>query len=61
MTHPITKEQYINDPCGVCSTAFWKNTFYQKPDEIQILHEKELSSLDNYNNITRYFVSCIVC
>jgi len=55
MTHSITKEQYINDPCGVCSIAFWKNTFYQKPDEIQVLHEKKLSSLDNYNNITRYF------
>ena len=55
MTHNITKEQYINDPCGVCSTAFWKNTFFQKPNEIQIIHENELSSLDSSDNITRYF------
>ena len=55
MTHTITKEQYIKNPCGVCSTAFWKNTFFQKPDEIQIIHENEISSLDNSDNITRYF------
>jgi len=55
LTHSITKEQYIGDPCGVCSTAFWKNTFFQKPNEIQILHENEISTLDNSDNITRYF------
>jgi len=55
LTHIITKEQYINDPCGVCSTAFWKNTFFQKPNEIQIIHENELSTLDSSDNITRYF------
>ena len=56
MTHSITKEQYINDPCGVCSTAFWKNSFFIKPDEVKIIHENELPLLkSNADNITRYF------
>ena len=56
MTHAITKEQYINDPCGVCSTAFWKNDFFQKPEDLQILHANELSGIDiDTYNMTRYF------
>ena len=56
MTHFITKEQYINDPCGTCSTTFWKNAFHQKPDDIQIVHEKDLLAvyIEEYH-ITRYF------
>ena len=42
MTHAITKEQYIDNPCGVCSTAFWKNSYFEKPNDIQIVHESEL-------------------
>ena len=56
MTHLITKEQYINNPCGVCSTAFWKNTVFQKPNEIQIVHEKELSQINkDIYHVDRYF------
>jgi len=55
LTHSISKNQYINNPCRVCSTAFWKN-FFQKPDTIQIIHENDISSIDiATNNVTRYF------
>jgi len=56
ITHLITKEQYISNPCRVCSTAYWKNTTYKKPDNIQVVHEKDLivADLEEYH-ITRYF------
>ena len=44
MTHNITKEEYINDPCGSSSMAFWKNTAFQKPENIKIIHEKIISA-----------------
>lgn len=56
MTHLITKEQYVNNPCRVCSTAFWKNSFFKKPDGVQIFHENEESQIDeNVHHVTRYF------
>ena len=53
MTHNITKEEYLQNPCGVCSTAFWKNEVFIKPEHIDILHEKELG--DSAGESTKYF------
>jgi len=56
MTHILTKEKYINDPCGVCSTAYWKNAYFYKTDNMSIIHEKDLSQIDqNAFRITKYF------
>ena len=56
MSHSITKEQYINDPCGVSSIAYWKNAYFQKLHSISLLHEKELPLIDqNAYSITKYF------
>jgi len=56
MTHILTKEKYINDPCGTCSTAYWKNAYFQKLHSVSIIHEKELPLIDqNAYKITKYF------
>ena len=56
MTDELTKEQYILDPCGTSSTAYWKNYCFQKPDNIQILHENDFSKEKyGYSHIIRYF------
>ena len=56
MTHNITRDQYLRDPCGTCATAFWKNSYFKKPDSTQIVHERDLppSASDNFR-IERYF------
>ena len=55
MTYRITKEQYIKDPCGTCSTAFWKNVEYDKPHNIEIIHEKEFVAIVHSGTIVKYF------
>ena len=56
VTHDITKEQYIDNPCGTCSTAFWKNSYFEKPSGVQIVHESKLESVgQNEFDITKYF------
>ena len=56
MTHNISLPEYLKDPCGTCSTAFWKNTTFIRPDNTQIIHEKELSGIEVSNSkISRYF------
>ena len=55
MTHNITKDQYLHDPCGTCATAFWKNSYFKKPNDVQIVHERDLpANIDNFR-IERYF------
>jgi len=57
LLHNITKDQYLRDPCGTSSTAFWKNIFVKKPDWFtDIVHEKNLSaSQQDGFRIIRYF------
>jgi ribosomal protein S18 acetylase RimI-like enzyme len=56
MIHKITKEQYINDPCGTSSVSYWKNSRYKKPDDIHVVHRRDIASFDqNECHITRYF------
>ena len=58
MTHNITKDQYLLDPCGTCATAFWKNTFFKKPGDVQIIHERNLQTTTANRDafdIVRYF------
>lgn len=57
MIHNITKGEYLHNPCGTCSTAFWKNVFVKKPDWFDdIVHEKDLTTAQRENfRIVRYF------
>lgn len=55
MTHNITKEDYIKNPCGVCSTAFWKNERFVKPANVSIIHENDYDPLTVSGRITKYF------
>ena len=54
--HNITRDEYLANPCGTCSVAFWKNSYFKKPDGVQLIHEKALPpvNLDNFK-IARYF------
>ena len=38
--------EYLNNPCGSCSTAYWKDKYISKPEEIKIVH--------NTNNDIKY-------
>lgn len=52
----ITKEQYINNPCGTCATAFWKAEAFEMPKDILVVHEKDLNRFDECNCCAeRYF------
>ena len=55
MTHNITKEQYIKDPCRSSSTTYWKNIEYDKPHNIEIVHEKDFSPTVNSVTVVKYF------
>lgn len=54
MMHGITREQYMANPCGACSTAYWKNEFYTKPDHIRIVHRSEFIRAAD-ERVTEYF------
>ena len=47
MTQKITKEQYLQDPCGSLSTAYWKHIEYAVPENIKIIHERDCPSYHN--------------
>ena len=55
MTHDITKEQYISNPCGVCATAYWKNSCFNKPDNIRLIHERDMHSVAQNARTEKYF------
>ena len=55
MIHNITKEQYINDPCGSSSIAYWKNSVYDKPKNIEIVHERDYRDTISTAGIRKYF------
>lgn len=56
MSEKITKEQYINNPCGVCATAYWKSVAYNIPDSIQVVHQSKYKQIDNsLPNVESYF------
>jgi GNAT superfamily N-acetyltransferase len=56
LTYSITKDQYLRDPCGTCATAFWKNIFFKKPGDVQIVHERDLHTFnEDAFDIVRYF------
>lgn len=60
MTHNITKDEYLRDPCGTCATAFWKNFCFKKPCGVKVVHERDLVNTfgedcgESYD-IARYF------
>ncbi|MCL2593697.1 MAG: GNAT family N-acetyltransferase [Defluviitaleaceae bacterium] len=41
MLHKITKGEYINNPCGASSLAFWKNKSVVLPDNIKVVHKSD--------------------
>lgn len=51
----IEKRLYINDPCGSLSTAFWKKSYFKKPEGITISRERDKFSGYIDNSTTRYF------
>ena len=55
MMHNINKEQYIKNPCGSSSVAYWKNLEYNKPHNIKIIHERDFTNAPAYSKATRYF------
>ncbi|MCL2753073.1 MAG: GNAT family N-acetyltransferase [Defluviitaleaceae bacterium] len=50
----ITVGQYIDDPCKTCATAFWKEAYFPKPDNIEILHEQSVDK-NRAAKYTQYF------
>jgi len=56
LTHNITLDEYLNNPCGTCATAFWKNSYFKTPDGVQVVHEKEVKeACKDAFDIVRYF------
>lgn len=55
LIHDITKTQYINDPCGTCSLAFWKNSTYKKPDNIKVIHKRFYRINENINEQVEFY------
>ena len=56
MTHDITKDQYLQDPCGTCATAFWKNAFFKKPHGTKVVHQANMNDITaDGMQIERYF------
>lgn len=47
MIHNITKDEYIKNPCGVCSVAYWKNLELEMPNNIQVIHELTYTASEN--------------
>ena len=43
----ITKEMYMNNPCGSLPNAFWKSIEYHVPKNITILHERDCGTCPN--------------
>ena len=55
MIHNITREQYINDPCGCSSVAYWKNAVYNKPENIEVTHARDYIGITDFATVTKYF------
>ena len=51
----LTAEQYLQNPCGACSTAFWKVIEYPPPEGISIIHQRNLPSETDAEHATAYF------
>jgi len=52
----LSISEYLNNPCGACANAYWKNAAFQKPDNVQIFHEKDINNLDlSLYEVMRYF------
>ncbi len=37
----VTKEQYLENPCGAASIPYWKMMYISAPDHMMILHDRE--------------------
>ena len=55
MIHDITREQYIDNPCGCSSVAYRKNKERGKPENIDVIHEKDYDGMADGSSVTRYF------
>jgi len=55
MIHNVNKEQYIKNPCGSSSIAYWKNIEYNKPHNIEIIHERDFLGAADSSKIIKYF------
>ena len=49
----MTKEMYLNNPCGMLSIPYWKFKDMSIPNSIDILHQNEFHS--QYKDYQRYF------
>ncbi|MCL2855487.1 MAG: GNAT family N-acetyltransferase [Defluviitaleaceae bacterium] len=50
----MDKVLYLSDPCGTCATAFWKESYFKKPDGLFVVHEKDASEAQKRSG-TAYF------
>ncbi|MCR3905684.1 MAG: GNAT family N-acetyltransferase [Tenericutes bacterium] len=51
----INLEEYLNNPCKTLSIPYWKNEKYNKPNHIEIYHEHQFKSYDQYQKVDRFF------
>lgn len=52
----LTLNEYLTDPCGTLSIPFWKAQNIIVPENMSILHQRQLSGcLSSYSTVERYF------
>jgi len=51
----LTSEEYLKNPCGTLATAFWKEAYFPKPNNVRIFHKDSVPNADFKNNATAYF------
>lgn len=49
----VSKEEYLNNPCGLLSIPYWKAKIVFVPDSIEILHHKKFKN--QKKEFQRYF------
>jgi GNAT superfamily N-acetyltransferase len=50
------KQMYLQNPCRILSTAYWKKERCIKPDNMSVIHEKDLdANLHDKSEAIRYF------
>ena len=54
--HKWLDMMYKQNPCRLLSTAYWKKDYFTKPDNIEIIHEKDLcTNINGIIGVSRYF------
>ncbi len=50
-----SQQKYISNPCGSCSTAYWKEKYFAKPEGIRVIHGMDEARCYDVQKAKRYF------